>query len=184
VGSPAVLEQVHQRGILANGDTLTYAFALDIGTHRGRPRISHGGFHRGFRTNTVSFPEDDLGIVLLSNLESFDPAEKALQVADLYFAGAVGPLADYAGVFYSEELATTYRLAAEDGRLVARHQRNPDIVLQPRARDYFEGDAEFFGTVQFIREAGRVVGFRVSTDRVRKLVFEKIDDAPQAAEDG
>ena len=173
VGGPAVLEQVHERGILTNGDTLSYAFGLGHGTYKGHRRISHSGWHRGFRTYLLRFPDDDLAFILLGNLESFNPVEKTLQIADLYFAPPPDKLAEYTGDYYSEELDTTYTLAVEDDRLVLHHRRNDAATLAFDGPDQFTTTAWYFDKLVFSREDDTVTGFKASTDRARNVRFVK-----------
>jgi CubicO group peptidase (beta-lactamase class C family) len=173
VGGPAVIEQVHERGILTNGDTLSYAFGLGHGTYKGHRRVSHSGWHRGFRTYLLRFPDDDLAFILLGNLESFDPVEKTLQIADLYFAPPPEKLAEYEGAYYSEELDTTYTLAVEDNRLVLHHRRNNEATLAFDGPDQFTTTVWYFDKLVFSREDDTVTGFKASTDRARNVVFVK-----------
>jgi len=83
-------------------------------------------------------------------------------------------LSEFTGRFYSEELLTMYEFILEDGKLVARHQRHPDIKLTPTGPDKLSGDAWFFGQVEMVRDpSGAITGCRVSSGRVRNLAFTK-----------
>jgi CubicO group peptidase (beta-lactamase class C family) len=84
LGGPAVIEQMRERGVLTSGDTIPYAFALVRGEHRGRTTWSHGGADAGFRSMVLHFPEERLGVVVLSNAASFNPGGLAAAVADIY----------------------------------------------------------------------------------------------------
>lgn len=88
LGGPAMIEQMRERGVLASGDTIPYAFALTRGEHRGRTTWSHGGSDAGFRSMVLHFPEERLGVVVLSNVGSFNPGRVAAQVADIYLGDA------------------------------------------------------------------------------------------------
>ena len=173
VGGTAVLDLVHQRGRLNKGDTLSYAFGQSIGQHKGHRRVSHSGSHRGFRTYLARFPDDDLAVVVLSNLEAFNPAEMALKVADLYLTDPPERLAEFTGTYHSEELDATYRLSLEKGRLVARHRRYEPIALTPSDTDAFSSDSWFLSTLAFSRTDGQITGFRASNSRTQKVWFEK-----------
>ena len=83
-------------------------------------------------------------------------------------------LSGFTGKYYSEELLTMYEFILEDGTLVARHQRHPDIKLTPTGPDKFSGDAWFFGQVEMVRDpSGAITGCKVSSGRVRNLAFTK-----------
>ncbi len=84
VGSLDIIDRMHERGVLINGDTIQYAGALITGEYKGASIVSHGGADAGFRSFVVRFPEHDLGIVVLSNLRSFSPQTIAMQIADIY----------------------------------------------------------------------------------------------------
>lgn len=85
-------------------------------------------------------------------------------------------LAEYEGSYHSEELGTSYKVVVSDTGLVARHVRHDPITLVPAARDNFAGNTWFFGQVKFERdEAGVIIGMRVSSGRVRNLLFVKVE---------
>lgn len=84
-------------------------------------------------------------------------------------------LADYEGTYYSDELSTEYIFKVKDGKLVADHRRLSDIELTPVKHDAFAGDQWFFSQVDFVRnESKEISGLKVSSGRVKNLVFEKI----------
>jgi CubicO group peptidase (beta-lactamase class C family) len=83
-------------------------------------------------------------------------------------------LGEYAGVYFSEELETSYTLVVEDGRLVARHWRNDEVPLFPTAEDEFRGSVWWLRLLTFDRDSdGGVAGLRVTNGRVRNLRFDK-----------
>jgi hypothetical protein len=85
-------------------------------------------------------------------------------------------LSDFTGEFYSEELSTTYNFAVVDNTLVAKHSRLSDFNLNPVKKDMFNGEAWFFGQVEFIRDENDLIkGCKVSNGRVRNLYFEKVN---------
>jgi CubicO group peptidase (beta-lactamase class C family) len=206
LGGPALIAQMRERGVLNSGDTLPYAFAIVRGEHGGRTTWSHGGADAGFRSVALHFPDERLGVVVLSNLASFVPARLAAAVADIYLgdvaaptaAGSSGPpapaaspaayalsaaeLPAYEGTYYSPELEAIYRIVATPDGLVARHVRHGDIPLRAAERDHFTGDRWYFRTIGFSRDAaGSIDGFRLSGGRVRDLRFVRL--APGALPD-
>jgi len=85
-------------------------------------------------------------------------------------------LSNFSGEFYSQELSTTYNFTVVDDSLVAKHSRLSDFNLNPIKKDMFNGEAWFFGQVEFIRNADDVItGCKVSNGRVRNLYFEKVN---------
>ena len=195
VGGQAVVEQMHQRGVLNNGKQISYAFGLDIGEYRALKTAGHGGSWRGFRSHLIRFPDQKFGIVILCNLDTFNPLNLAKKIADIYLADVLAPeapqpdtqpsertetesltpeqLSEFEGTYYTEELDTTYTIGVQGDRLVAQHRRHDDISLTC-ADGHFVGDAWFFPEVYFTRDnTGRVAGFRLTGNRVKNLRFKK-----------
>ena len=197
IGEQTVIEQMHQRGVLNNGEQIDYAFGLNIGEYRGLKTVGHSGSWRGFRSHLIRFPDQKFGVVILCNLDTFNPLSLAERVADLYLADILAPvetvrtrkkasapnegvrseplppeqLAEFVGDYYTEELDTTYCIRIRGDGLVAQHRRHDDIVLT-YTDGHFRGDAWFFPEIHFIRDdAGRVTGFRLTGNRVRNLTF-------------
>jgi uncharacterized protein (TIGR03067 family) len=82
-GDDLVIHQMFERGRLNSGQSIDYASALVVNEHRGLKRIGHTGSLAGYRAYVGLFPDQDLGVIVLSNLASFPPG-KAMQLADLF----------------------------------------------------------------------------------------------------
>ena len=83
-------------------------------------------------------------------------------------------LAQFTGRFWSDELSTAYDLIVEEDQLIARHSRHSDIRLTPTKPDFFSGNQWYFGQLEFTRnDQGVIDGYKVSSGRVRNLVFTK-----------
>ena len=102
------------------------------------------------------------GDIPVKRIEPWDPDEEEL--------------ASYSGRYYSPELKTHYELEVIDGQLVAKHFRNGDIHLTVVEKDQFNGNAWYFGQIEFTRNAkDELSGMLVSSGRVRNVAFEKVD---------
>ena len=199
IGERTVIEQMHQRGVLNNGEQIDYAFGLNIGGYRGLKTVGHSGSWRGFRSHLIRFPDQKFGVVILCNLDIFNPLGLAEKVADLYLDDILAPkeeaakpektaepteetkfeplapeqLAEFKGDYYTEELDTTYTIGVRDDGLVAQHRRHNDILLT-YTDGHFLGDTWFFPEIHFTRnDTGQVTGFSLTGNRVRNLHFEK-----------
>ena len=198
IGGQTVIEQMHQRGVLNDGEQINYAFGLNIGEYGSLKTVGHSGSWRGFRSHLIHFPDQKFGVVILCNLDTFNPLSLAEKVADIYLADVLAPaetsepdkttepgeanrsqplapaqLVEFAGNYYTEELDTTYTIAVRGNQLMAQHRRHDDISLT-YAADHFVGDVWFFPEVHFTRDdTGRVTGFRLTGGRVRNLNFKK-----------
>ena len=189
---------MHERGVLNNGEQIGYAFGLNIDEYRSLKTVSHSGSWRGFRSHLMRFLDQKFGIVILCNLDTFNPLSLAEKVADIYLADVLAPketsepdkaaepaeetesetllpeqLTEFEGDYYTKELDTTYTIGVCGNQLVAQHIRHDDILLT-YADGHFLGDAWFFPEVRFTRDdTGKIVGFRLTGNRVRNLYFEK-----------
>ena len=198
IGEQTVLEQMHERGVLSNGEQIDYAFGLHISEYKTLKTVGHGGAWRGFRSHLMRFPDQKFGVVILCNLDTSDPRSLAEKVADIYLDDvlasveasepdeAVEPtekttseplspeqLTEFEGAYYAEQLDTTYTLSVRGYQLVAQHIRHDDILLT-YADDHFLGDAWFFPEIRFKRDdSGRVTGFTLTGNRVKGLYFGK-----------
>lgn len=199
IGEQTVLDQMHQRGVLNNGEQISYALGLSIGEYRGLKTVGHSGSWRGFRSHLIRFPEQKFGVVILCNLDTFNPLRLAEKVADLYLADVLAPveeasepekaaapakdtkiepltpeqLTEFEGDYYTEELDTTYSIRVHGNQLIAQHIRHDDILLT-YAGGHFLGNTWFFPEIHFTRDdTERVTGFKLTGGRVKNLHFEK-----------
>jgi hypothetical protein len=82
-------------------------------------------------------------------------------------------LGEYEGVYYSEEIDSTYRVALKDNKLVVTRKKAAPTQLTPAFRDAF-ASVGILGTFRFTRDAqNRVNGFRLSAGRIRNFRFIK-----------
>ena len=120
VGGEEVIDLMHTRGALNNGEKLGYAFALAIGSYKGLRTVSHGGALEGYRAAFLRFPEQRFSVICLSNLSSFDPMKLSRQVADIYLADQ-----------FKEEKKPEAKLQEEFMKL-------PESKLKDKAGDYID----------------------------------------------
>jgi CubicO group peptidase (beta-lactamase class C family) len=84
VGGDALLRTLHERGVLASGDTLPYAFGLVLGERRGLDVVGHSGALMGFRADFTRYPSARLSVITLCNLGDIDAPALGQRVADMY----------------------------------------------------------------------------------------------------
>lgn len=86
------------------------------------------------------------------------------------FVPTPAEIAEFAGVYRSDEMDAVYRMVVTDGRLrLVRFKAAPDL-LTPVVAGIFTGE---IGAVRFVRDAGRVSGFTIDAGRVRRVRFWK-----------
>ncbi|GAB4041155.1 serine hydrolase domain-containing protein [Spirosoma gilvum] len=204
VGNAATMKQMLERGRLAKGDSIPYAFALVHGNRKGLAYYGHDGADAGFRANLTYFPKEDYGFIVLSNQAEANTNAKAMEMADLYLASyqqkptdtppAPKPPttetkpdkmtpADYVGRYYSPELEAIYTIRQKGDELELVHVHHGETALKPVEKDRFSANWWFFSSIKAVRNAqNAVVGLRVSNGRVRNLWLKRLADDFDAAE--
>jgi CubicO group peptidase (beta-lactamase class C family) len=86
VGGPAMVQQLQERGTLANGDTISYARGLEIDHYRGLRRVQHGGDWIGYHAAYARFPDQHTSVIILCNSDGISPTELADKVSDIVLA--------------------------------------------------------------------------------------------------
>ncbi len=66
-----------------DGTPNSYAFGVDIDTHLGKKRISHGGAIGGFRSFAAAYPEENVSIVVLTNFSGGNPQGNANKITKM-----------------------------------------------------------------------------------------------------
>lgn len=82
VGGPGFMRAMSTPGTPEGVDE-RYAFGLQVGEHRGRRTVSHGGNLRGYSGDFIRFPDERLAVMCLANIGGFDAGGLARQVADV-----------------------------------------------------------------------------------------------------
>jgi CubicO group peptidase (beta-lactamase class C family) len=68
---------------LRSGATYPYGFGWMLDHQRGSPRTGHTGAWQGFRTSLQRYPESDLTVIVLANLDAALPAPISFAVAGI-----------------------------------------------------------------------------------------------------
>ena len=97
----------------ANGSLSMYGLGFTVGHYRGRCTIGHGGGVAGGRSESVRFPEDGAGVVILGNRDDISPFSLARRMVDVVLADVLAPLPDAANLRALAAAAGMYR--QEDG---------------------------------------------------------------------
>jgi CubicO group peptidase (beta-lactamase class C family) len=134
--------------------TGAYGLGLDIARHRGLTTIGHGGSDPGFSAYVVRYPDQDVAIAVLCNVEEVDVQSLATRIADLALAPsfpaaatvAVSPvtlsreqLTTKAGVYRDLTGELFGRLFVRDGQLLSSPGvgTDPSVALIPVSADRF-----------------------------------------------
>ena len=120
-----------RRGVLNNGQTITYAAGLFVDTWRGQPWVGHSGATSGYRANLVRYTGAGVSVAVLCNAGNADPEGASDSLADalVRFEPRTTPaapvraqvpasaLADKASVYRNGRDMRGQRLRVRDGKL-------------------------------------------------------------------
>lgn len=192
-GGRALIDLLHTRGCLNNGEEIAYALGLEVGRYRGLPMVCHGGWWVGYRSELLRFPTQQTAIICLANSSNIVPEALALRVADVWleelFTEGVPPatadadndnpqetnipLKEYSGDYRCNDLDTVYRLTVEDGRLLLRFGRTQQSPLIPISAEVFQLDEKTFHFAK--NKAGITSAFTLNDSRAKGLYFERLN---------
>ncbi len=187
-----MIAKMFNKGVLNSGDTLNYAYGININEdYKGERTWGHGGSIGGFRASIVSIPEQNLNVVVLTNHSNAGAGGKAYAVIDAVLdkeptaprernSDRDEPIylpitSTIAGSYYSPELETTYRLEySSKDSVEIYHSRHGSGWLKMTAPDTLNATAPYaIRRITFVREDGTITGLRASNGRVRNMWFEK-----------
>ena len=173
---------------LTGGEQIAYRRGLVAGEFQDLATIGHGGALAGYRAHMLSFPSRQLAVIMLCN--AVVPAEFLVKrIAPRFLSPnviggiegeAIPPAklppfpgnkpADYADVYYGEEVDAEFELRAKAGTLELRRPRNRTQTLEATGRDKFE--IEGLGEIQFTRNSeGRVDRFVLLSPNTFNMEF-------------
>lgn len=88
VGSRSVIAKMETPSRLVNGQTIPYTQGLELKRHKGLDVVFHGGGDAGYRAYILRVPAQKFAVVVMGNLESFNPLDLSYGLADLYLENA------------------------------------------------------------------------------------------------
>jgi CubicO group peptidase (beta-lactamase class C family) len=170
IGDTNFINTLYTPGSLNSGESLTYAFGLQVGDYKGLRVIHHAGGMLGFRTNLYRFPNQNFSVICLSNSADIDASQICCRVADLYLADQFR-LDSFTGNYHSTELDVIYTLENQNGDLIITSPATFDEPLRSQGNDKFQSGNK---TIQFLRNhQNTIIGFDIKTDRVFNVHFVK-----------
>jgi CubicO group peptidase (beta-lactamase class C family) len=138
LGKGPLIQEMETRGVLDNGQKISYALGLVIGTYRGLPTVEHEGALFGYRTVISRFPEQHFTVVALCNVSSAQTSSLAHKVADVYLAKDLAPEPNasqtsnnpnfpdpdrFAGTYLDTQKQLLDSFTATDGNLMYRNTK-------------------------------------------------------------
>ncbi len=190
----ALIEDMLTNGRYNDGSEVDYAFALQNDNYRGLRTVSHSGALGGYRAHFLQFPDQQFSVIILSNVTTFAPGEKAYAVADILLKDQLAPrpekssavtsttvrvngptpdlddLKMYTGRYYSPELDYHYTLEIEEDQLTMKIGEAYNYLLTPATPTLFRM-AHGWSIEIDKAPSGTVQGFLLNAGRVSGLRF-------------
>jgi CubicO group peptidase (beta-lactamase class C family) len=197
VGGAPAIARLQEQCVLSDGTKIEYGLGVALGTYRGLRTVSHGGGDAGYRSFVLWFPEQQLGVAVVSNLASFNAEKEAKAVAAVFIGDKMAPseaksdaadrkfidvdakvLEKYVGIYPIPRIGQTFTAEVKDGKLWAVSDTHPPVELRPVGPDRFyikeiQADIEFTpkanaGMAVKITQPGGVNGSeRISADEAK-----------------
>lgn len=177
-----------EQGILNNGEKISYAAGVMIGSHNQHPEVYHSGATAGYRCWLSYYPVDNLSIVYLSNATYLSTTKMGREVADIFFGeepvvtkskkvrskttytASRGELRDLIGKYYSKECGGEYIIKIEDDSLWIYDHANKKRFLKPISKNSFKSDEN---TNYVFKTYGTNRQMYISVIRARNVKFER-----------
>lgn len=200
VGSSKIFDKMNSKTVLNNGDSINVGLGQFFYNYRGLNEIYHEGMDAGYRAYFSRFPDWNFSVIVFSNCNITDPYKYASEIIDIalrehlekpiteentnidtnkeYIDRSTLNLKEFTGLYYSEELQTTYEIEITEDHLEVKNIRIGEIEIYPVSKDLFQDAGEWANSkFQFIRnEKNKVIEMRFSSeheDRIRNLKFTK-----------
>lgn len=150
LGGAGFRAEQERRGVLKNGQTITYAAGLFVDTYRGQPYVAHSGATAGYRANTVRYTTPGVSVAVLCNAGDADAESMADSVAGALLtfgpptadsapkrgAAPASAIADKAGLYRNLRSMGAQRLRVTGGRLET--ENGVELVPADRAGLVFQ----------------------------------------------
>jgi CubicO group peptidase (beta-lactamase class C family) len=69
---------------LENGEKAKYARGVMVDNYKGFETISHSGYGWGGQSQLITIPEKNIGVIIITNLESINPTPISYQILDIF----------------------------------------------------------------------------------------------------
>lgn len=166
IGGKKLIDDMQVPGKLNSGKSIKYAGGLQVDTYRGLKTVSHTGFHGGYKTVLLRFPNERFSVIILANVRDFVPIRMAKRVADIYLAdkmlaqpvpAIIEPAGDVTNLLGEYRVGQAiWRVAKDkDGKLFAQ------VDGGEKKRLYASPNREFFD-----RDDGMIYSFTIKKDAV------------------
>lgn len=181
--STSFLDIMHTKGVLNNGDTLDYAFGINISKYKGLKTVSHGGSFMGYKAYFLQFPEEEFSVLTLCNRGDINPGSLSRQVSDIFLRDKISSYYEsFTGKYTNDWLGVTYEIFQRNGKIYMKNNSNRsssyNILTAPYGRLTYSEDNTFHidgrsGTSIVFKSLNDTPHFDINLGRVNNVSFYK-----------
>lgn len=168
VGGKEMISLLTTSATLNSGEKSAYAFGMWSGKYKGLKKVTHSGNVSGFRAQLVSFPDQKLSMIVLSNNSAILPPTVVEKLTGIYLEGqftdtaakpkvdiaslpAGSPIAEadaarYAGFFTNADTGLIFKMNIKDGKLVHTGLAKSELPVMRTADGHLvmvDGDSRY-----------------------------------------
>jgi CubicO group peptidase (beta-lactamase class C family) len=149
VGGRKLIDDMQIPAKLTSGKPSKYAGGLFVDRYRGLKTVSHTGFHGGYKTVILRFPEQRFSVIVLANVRDFVPIRMAKRIADIYLADKLELAKERSAAKEAgdvESLLGEYRFGQSLWRVARDAKGQPFVQVDggEKKRLFLASDGEFF----------------------------------------
>jgi len=177
-----------------NGNPNNYAFGVRVDAYKGHKRISHSGSIGGFRAMFVTYPEQKLTIVVLTNFSRGNPGGNTLKISDILLpqkeekveARQAFPypetkiLEGIVGHYWNSQQKNTRQIILKDDSLFfATNSNNPSPLLPDNKEGFYVANSATY--VNFEKDrTGKTIRMLVSNNGNVPQKYESYQEVSDA----
>jgi len=135
LGGDGVYNIMTHKGNLNNSKNIDYGYGLNITELKNKKAYVHDGAWGGYRAGTVYFPEESVGVVILSNNGTLHPKTIFNDIADILFGDETGKKTKESEFTEQEINAEFFALCA--GKYQQVDDKNSYLTFFKEGDEYF-----------------------------------------------
>ena len=120
---------ITKSGQLKSGKDINYGFGLEIKEYNGHHYIGHDGADAGYHNHFLTFPKENISIIILANCSSIDSNTLVFKIADILLPSNIKEQKEQnnfkkdinykniSGYYFSKETGTALRISSENKEL-------------------------------------------------------------------
>lgn len=180
VGEVSAFDRMTQKGKLNDNKTIGYAYGMYISEMNGKKVYFHEGAWGGFRTGTAFFPDDTIGIVLLSNDGLFQPKKAINDISEIIFGIIEKPESNIDTEMSSDQKINDWFFSLCEGKYEQVDDKGCFLLFFKENDEYFvsikNNTLKLYAksdSVFYIKEAKAEFVFHLENDEVNSHTLEQ-----------